>query len=1469
MTDSDNTKDVFDEIASEEAGTKARLAAAADRMASYVPQAADIEPMTRGVPSDSQLSSEWHLTGTWGLHADLVWPDYTGAGIRLADFDDGFQYTHPELAPNYDTALDRDVGSNDYDAAPTLADDSHGTAVMGVMIADDNGSGIVGVAFDATGIGIRQSFATGTDAQTLQGFQYVLTAQVDVMNNSWGYTSPYADDFSDTRTSGGVSMADLGTAMKNLVDQGRGGLGTSIVFAAGNEGDVGDNVNYHNFSNSPYAITVAAIDSAGHVASFSTPGAALLVSAGGVGVLTTDRTGSAGYENGNYATVDGTSFAAPAVSGVIGLMLEANPDLGWRDVQQILAYSAQHNDPTSTGWQYNGAANWNGGGLHFSHNYGFGAADAFAAVRLAELWGLQQTSSNMMTFTTATSSPNLTIRDNATVTTSINVTQDIVIEHVQVHLDINHTWAGDLIVTLVSPDGTESVVVNHPGTQQAGDFSGSAMRGIDFTVSTNASWGESCLGTWTLKIEDTELNDTGTLASWNMTFLGHAQTADDVYVYTNAFAAFSGADLTARSAISDTDGGSDTLNLTAVTTGSTVNLATGTGTVAGKAVTISGIDNVYGGDGNDSLTGNGGDNALAGGRGTNTLDGGAGTDTAVYAGDIGGFSFSLVSTSLVYVTHATGYTVIDTLIDFELFEFAGQTYTYTALEAYVTYYGSAIRGTTGNDSMAGTPGADTFAGGTGNDIYVINDTGDYVLENPGEGTDTLLASVSYTINDNVENITLTGTASIDATGNTLNNSLTGNSGNNTLDGGTGADRMAGGGGNDTYVVDNFSDVIVENTGGGTDIVYSSVSRTLETNVENLTLTGTGNLNATGNTQVNILTGNSGNNTLDGGTGADTMAGGDGNDVYIVDTAADVIIEQANEGNDTVRAAFSYTLGDNIESLVLLGTAALNGTGNAGDNTITGTSGINTLNGLAGADTLIGGAGNDVYYIDDAADVIIEDPGTAGGIDTAYITGNYTLSANVEKLVFAGTAGGFTGTGNALTNTLTGNAGDNTLDGGAGADKLIGGLGNDTYVIDMTTDSISEAANAGIDTVLSGFSYTLATNLENITLTGTSAINATGNTLANILTGNAGNNILNGMTGADTMAGGAGDDSYFVDNIGDIVQEASGEGVDTVRSTISFTLGANVENLMLLGSAVANATGNDLANSLTGNTGANTLDGGIGADTMTGMAGNDTYFVDDILDVVIEAANGGTDTVQVGFSYTLGANIEKLLLTGSANIDGTGNALVNTLTGNSGDNTLDGGAGADKMYGGLGNDTYIVDSTTDGVTEGAGAGHDTVRAGVSVILAANVEDLVQTGSANIKGTGNTLDNAMYGNSGNSTLDGGAGSDFLDGGFGNDTLTGGTGADIFAFSNTTSFDKITDFSLVQGDRIDISDVLVGFTPGVSDINDYVSFATVKGVTTLSVDADGAGSGTGFVAIGSLTGLGTMTVDDLFDSGKIIVS
>lgn len=304
-------------------------------------------------------------------------------------------------------------------------------------------------------------------------------------------------------------------------------------------------------------------------------------------------------------------------------------------------------------------------------------------------------------------------------------------------------------------------------------------------------------------------------------------------------------------------------------------------------------------------------------------------------------------------------------------------------------------------------------------------------------------------------------------------------------------------------------------------------------------------------------------------------------------------------------------------------------------------------------------------------------------------------------------------------TLNGLGGNDVLDGGTGADTMTGGAGNDTYFIDNIADKAIESSGGGIDTVRANISYTLAAQIEKLYLTGSGAIDGTGNDLANSMTGNTavntltglgGNDTLNGGPGADTMIGGTGNDTYVVDNVGDKVTEALGEGIDLVKASVTYTLSGNIERLTLGGTGAIDGTGNELANTLLGNAasnvlnglgGADKIDGGIGADAMNGGAGDDVYFVDNAGDTIGEGFGQGTDTVNTAISYTLAANVENLLLTGSAAANATGSSVANILTGNDAANTLDGGAGADTLIGGLGTDVLIGGAGLDTTTGGDG------------------------------------------------------------------------------------------------------------------------------------------------------------------------
>ncbi|HLO76266.1 MAG TPA: M10 family metallopeptidase [Magnetospirillum sp.] len=340
-----------------------------------------------------------------------------------------------------------------------------------------------------------------------------------------------------------------------------------------------------------------------------------------------------------------------------------------------------------------------------------------------------------------------------------------------------------------------------------------------------------------------------------------------------------------------------------------------------------------------------------------------------------------------------------------------------------------------------------------------------------------------------------------------------------------------------------------------------------------------------------------------------------------------------------------------------------------------------MNDIAAAQYLYGAnwstnSGNTVYTFDRGASVIFKTVWDGGGTDT-YDLSNYTtnLSINLNPGTWSnfgvqladlgdghhavgnvanaylyhndvrslienakGGSGADTLTGNQAANALYGNggrdtlvgaAGNDTLSGGSGADVMRGGAGNDLYYVDVASDSITETASAGVDTVVSSVSLTLAANVERLQLIGTGNLSATGNTLANVLTGNTGANVLNGAGGADVMAGGLGNDVYYVDNAADTVTEAVGAGTDTMRSSVGRVLAANVERLVLLGGADINGVGNALDNYLFGNVGDNTLSGAGGDDTLSGGAGADVfryYRASEGGDTVTDFV-GGTDKLQ--------------------------------------------------------------------------------------------------------------------------------------------------------------------------------------------------------------------------------------------------
>ncbi len=623
-----------------------------------------------------------------------------------------------------------------------------------------------------------------------------------------------------------------------------------------------------------------------------------------------------------------------------------------------------------------------------------------------------------------------------------------------------------------------------------------------------------------------------------------------------------------------------------------------------------------------------------------------------------------------------------------------------------TQFGDWLFGTSGKDVLFGLDGDDFLYGFDGDDVLIGGKGNDFMTG--GDGDDILNGGDGDDI-------------------------LYGGADNDTLQGGAGSDTMYGGTGNDSYYIDVFTDEVYEQADEGIDTVYTTLQWTdLGENVENLTYVGdypkyeNSRYKAylSGNSLDNVITGGWGDDYIDGGDGDDTlisgggidtifggagddfldrgyfMYGGTGDDTYQVSSKFEMVTEEAGEGVDTeiYTGLFVHGLAENVENLILSPISGdCNGLGNALDNTITGNSGDNRLEGLDGNDTLYGGGGNDTLYGDLGDDILSGDEGN----DTLY---------------------GWWG-----NDTLSGGSGNDRLDGGAGDDIMSGGAGDDTYVVDDIGDVIVEAAGEGIDTVESSINYQLGATLENLTLINDYhlmyGMKGTGNNLDNTITGAlgndqlfglGGNDVLIGGTGGDIMSGGTGDDTYVVDDTGDVVVELAGQGIDTVESSIDYQLGANLENLTLTDDDGLKGTGNNLDNTITGAAGNDqlfglggndVLIGGAGNDIMSGGTGDDAYNVDSLLDVVVEAAGAGQDTILYSGTevYTLAENVENLVLSpSSGGGHGEGNALDNTITGNNGNNFLYGNEGNDWLRGQYGNDQISGGDGDDLIDGGSGA-----------------------------------------------------------------------------------------------------------------------------------------------------------------------
>ena len=1368
------------------------------------------------LPTDHLFSQQWHLVnnvaGQLDLNLAAVWDssgqNYTGQGVDVAVVDTGYDRSHHEFS-DFDFARDRDWLDNDFVAEAVNANENHGTAVMGIIGADRDNNGTVGVAYDATLIGYRIGFG-GADflPNIISSLNQMVTDNIEVINMSIGLL---ADFVRNTNTN------DMETAINNVINNGRGGLGGIIVKSAGNGRndipDLNDDTNGEILAADRGTISVAAVGRDGTLTSYSTHGASNLISAFGsepASVVTTDRRGADGY-NGGGANPDytfsfnGTSAAAPMVAGVVALMLEANSSLGWRDVQDILAYSARHVG-TAIGsgtsgfeeyaWVFNGASDWNGGGLHFNSDYGFGLIDAHAAVRLAETWGTDsQTSANDATEFEDVLNSTVTITGFGTNSFTITPTTGLRVEHIEV--DINFIdWydLGDLEIELISPDGTSSLLIDNTGeddgTSAGGYVVGGARRWEFFT---NAFRGEDASGSWTLNIRDGDSSSVSpiTINDIDITFYGAAASNDDRFIVTEELSDYAG--LFGHSTNFAGGAGDDTLNAAAVSSDTLISLLANTGTIDGVAITNSNIEHVFTGDGDDTILGDGfgihlstgrGNDSVDGGSANETIEGGAGNDTL--EGGIGNDT----------INGGTGADQIEGEAGDDILNGGAGNDSFVYRNGQAATFGEVVTGGSGNDRVL-LWGAGTYNFGAGSDMFDV--VGIEEIEFRADGS-------------NVDKTIILGNKELDSASEFMNAHIDGNASN---------------GSDDTIIVNlDFSDNV--DLSGWTFQDWNSIA------------TNTDQIFINGNANANNIVGTSEDDTIVGGAGTDTLSGGGGNDLITSDgdgglyngnagddtlvsglgaetmdggAGIDTIDHRAFNGNYVFNLATGMTNFPAIEQFTnfenaLMGNGNDSVTGSAANNMIDGGGGNDTIRGEGGTDTIIGGAGNDLIIVDggdglDDADGgtgtdTLDYSGTGGTITFNMATGAFDFGGNARTATnfenFLSGSGNDSITGSAAANLIDGGGGNDTIRGEGGTDTVNGGAGNDLIIVDggdglddadggTGTDTLDYSGTGGNITFNMGtgaFDFggnaRTATNFENF-LSGSGNDSVTGTGGANLINGGAGNDTLVGASGIDTLIGGSGND-VFINNGGEFIDDIFGDaGTDTLdmsgytfnfltadltAQTYTVGGGAGVQTL----ASVENVIGMSSNDVINGSAAANVIDGGAGDDDILGQDGDDTI-IGGIGDDTV-GAGLGDDSVNgnAGNDRIFGAGGQDTVLGDDGNDFLHGGGQDDLLGGGAGNDTLDGAFGNDTLFGGGGDDDMDGGGNDDRLV--AGGGNDTMQGGDGA-------DTLRGGNGNDTGFGGDGDDNVNGDNGNDFLRGGAGNDRVSGGAGFDTVFGDGGND----------------------------------------------------------------------------------------------